>query len=55
MKFVVVGPLPRRAVFCSVSEPKLDRADNSSLYPPLGRVGCQAGYAFVMLDVTHNE
>jgi hypothetical protein len=55
MKFFVVGPVPLRAVFYSVSEPKLDRAGDSSLYPPLGRVGCRAGRAVVMLDVTHNE
>jgi hypothetical protein len=42
MKFVVVGPLPRRAVFYSVSESKLDRVNDSSLYPPLGRVGADS-------------
>jgi hypothetical protein len=41
VKFVVVGPLPRRAVSYSVFEPKLDRAGDSSLYPPLGRVGAE--------------
>jgi hypothetical protein len=47
VKFVVVGAFPRRAVLYSVSEPKLERAGDSSLHPPLGRVGAEpAGFRY---------